>query len=180
MPPEDQSAWERLGKLLAGRRIEIGARYKNKNLFAEERQINRRMLWQVESGERDTYRTDTLRAIEAAYALVPGSLERTLAGGDLEPAALQPDAPSSPRLAAVPEHAPPQLPDLTNATREVLRRLAREWPEDSDVDRRKKPFLLQIAELKGPWEDVVAAFAAAAGRRGASRPGDERDAGSAC
>lgn len=85
MAPADQDAWKRLGRLLAKRRIQIGARYKNKNLFATERELNRRMLWQIETGARDTYRDDTLRAVESAYMLVPGSLDRTLAGGELEP-----------------------------------------------------------------------------------------------
>jgi hypothetical protein len=85
MLPENEAAWQRLGRLLADRRIEVGARYRNKNLFAEEREINRRMVWSVETGARDTYGKDTIRAIESAYALVPGSVERTVAGGPLEP-----------------------------------------------------------------------------------------------
>lgn len=109
MPPVDQEAWKRLGRLLADRRIQVGARYRNKNLFAEERQINRRMLWQVESGERDTYRPDTIRAIESAYELVPGSLARTLAGGALEPSGEARSGPPRPRLEAVPDR--PSLPD---------------------------------------------------------------------
>jgi hypothetical protein len=86
MPPENESPWHRLGRLLAQRRIELGPRYRNKNLFAEERQLNRRMVWSIETGARDTYTPDTLRAVERAYMLVPGSVERTLAGGGLEPA----------------------------------------------------------------------------------------------
>jgi hypothetical protein len=101
MPPETEGDWKRLGRLLADRRIEIAARYKNKNLFAEERQINRRMLWAIEAGVRDTYTPDTLRAIERSYMLAPGSIERTLAGGGLEPvaesrAALVPFRPAAP------------------------------------------------------------------------------------
>jgi hypothetical protein len=83
--PETESPWKRLGRLLAERRTELGARYRNKNLFAEERQINRRMLWSVESGDRGNYGKETVRLIESAYVLVPGSIERTVAGGDLEP-----------------------------------------------------------------------------------------------
>jgi hypothetical protein len=102
-PPANESAWERLGSLLADRRIQIGARYRNKTLFAEERGINRRMLWAIESGVRDTYTPDTVRVIEAAYELAPGSLYRTRDGGDLEP--LQPAAtpePAEPRWNAEP------------------------------------------------------------------------------
>lgn len=103
MPPENESAWARLGRLLAGRRIQLGARYKNKALFSREREINRRMLWTIESGARDTYTPDTLRAIEAAYMLAPGSLDRVLDGGELEPL-------PSPRAAA-PEAAPVRWDD---------------------------------------------------------------------
>jgi hypothetical protein len=103
MPPASESAWTRLGNLLAARRIELGARYKNKALFAREREINRRMLWNIESGTRDTYSADTLRAIESAYMLVPGSLDRVLAGGGLEPL--------PPPRAAVPEPAPARWDD---------------------------------------------------------------------
>jgi hypothetical protein len=89
-PPARESAWKRLGHLLADRRVQLGARYKNKTLFAEERGINRKMLWSIESGARDTYTPDTIRVIEAAYMLAPGSLDRTLAGGDPEPLAPAP------------------------------------------------------------------------------------------
>lgn len=85
MLPENEADWKRLGRLLAQRRVEVGARYKNKNLFALERELNRRMVWSVETGARDTYTADTLRDVERAYALAPGSIERTLAGGELEP-----------------------------------------------------------------------------------------------
>lgn len=124
MPPTDQSAdksaWERLGRLLADRRVQIAPRYRNKNLFAAEREINRRMLWQVESGDRDNYRPDTIRAIEVAYMLAPGAIDRALAGGDLEP------APEPPR----PHSAPP--PSGTDA----LRALFENEPEpDSPEDR---------------------------------------------
>jgi len=66
-PPADESAWTRLGRLLADRRIQLAARYRNKTLFSQERQIHRRMLWAIESGGRDTYTPDTIRVIEAAY-----------------------------------------------------------------------------------------------------------------
>lgn len=85
MPPEGKSAWERLGSLLADRRVRIAARYRNKKLFCDERGLHRRMLWSVEAAVRDTYTPDTIRVIESAYMLVPGSLDRTLAGGPLEP-----------------------------------------------------------------------------------------------
>jgi hypothetical protein len=85
MPPENETPWQRLGRLLAARREQIAPRYKNKNLFAEERGIHRRMLWSVESGARDTYTNGTLQDVESAYMLIAGSITRTLAGAPLEP-----------------------------------------------------------------------------------------------
>jgi hypothetical protein len=159
MPPADQEAWKRLGRLLADRRIEIGARYKNKNLFATERQINRRMLWQVESGERDTYRPDTLRAIEAAYMLAPGSLERTLAGGDLERAAAEPAVgrrPATGPLAAVPDGADEDavIEMLIANEPDPGRRsvLERTWRFDG-VDREDRLAMLRALLERGLPED---------------------------
>lgn len=96
MSTADQHARKRLGRLLAARRIELGARYRNKNLFAEERDINRRMLWRLESGADGNYRGDTLRGAESAYMLVPGSLDRSLESGEME------RLPAAPRLTALP------------------------------------------------------------------------------
>lgn len=124
MPPESQNDWKRLGRLLAERRIEIAARYKNKNLFAAERQINRRMLWSIESGERDTYTPDTLRDIERAYMLVPGSMGRTLAGGDLEPVS---DRAPAPVLRPVP---PPALAGSGSLAESERDRYLAMYPDD--------------------------------------------------
>jgi hypothetical protein len=92
MPPEDQSAWGHVARLLRDRRIELGARYKNKRLFSDERQLNRRMLWLAESGRPAKFEFETRRAIESAYGLAPGSFDRMLDGGDLEPSAANPAA----------------------------------------------------------------------------------------
>lgn len=134
-PPENESAWERLGRLLAGRRVQLEPRYRNKNLFARERQINRRMLWRIETGADGNYGNDTLRAVEASYMLVPGSIGRTLAGGPLEPL----PEPAAPPLRAVP--AAPRgsgtgiiLRDLLSRhpelAQEILRDLVADYPDD--------------------------------------------------
>lgn len=146
-PPVDMTAWQRLGRLLAARRVQVGARYKNKNLFATEREINRRMLWQVESGARDTYRPDTIRAIEAAYELVPGSLERTLAGGDLEPARAPETQPVFPEPPTAAEEALEKFPgDLVS---QAIWRLpntsaAERWEMIATLERKRA----EIAERR--------------------------------
>lgn len=85
MPPADRTAWARLGRLLAERRVQISPRYANRRLFAGEREMNWRTLHDIELAKRGNFRPETMRAFEAAYMLVPGSLDRVLAGGDLEP-----------------------------------------------------------------------------------------------
>ena len=126
-PPADESAWTRLGRLLSDRRTQLAARYRNKTLFSQERQIHRRMLWAVESGARDTYTPDTIRAIEAAYMLVPGSLRRSLDGGELEPA---PGSPGAPPLRAAPD-APPGA--TTSPADDILADLLAGYPDDPVV-----------------------------------------------
>lgn len=85
MPPEPQRPdWKRLARLLAARRVEIAPRYANRRLFCEERDLNRRMLWRIETGDDDNYSQAKIDEIEDAYLLVRGSLLRTVAGGELE------------------------------------------------------------------------------------------------
>ena len=84
MPPP--AAWTRLGQLLEQRRVELDPRYLNLTLFAEERRIDYRLTADVEHGRRTNYRRPTLRAIEVAYSLEPGSIDTALAGGELKPA----------------------------------------------------------------------------------------------
>jgi hypothetical protein len=104
MPSADQDARIRLGQLLTGRRAQISARYKNRREFAADTGLNWRLLYDVEQAKRDNFRPETLRAFESAYHLAPGSIDRVLAGGDLEP------LPDAPRIAAVPDSAIPRTP----------------------------------------------------------------------
>ena len=176
MLPENESAWKRLGRLLAERRIEVGARYRNKNLFAEEREINRRMVWSVETGARDNYGKDTLRAIESAYALVPGSVARTVAGGPLEPLpapqAARPFSlpPAVHRDAPAPASTPEGDPDDDDAallfpgdTRHdrLIRNI---WRHSEDLDQR-----LDLIEVVDP--KLAAALRALRDRGGQSEAG---------
>ena len=91
MPTVNRSAWERVGPMLAARRAQISPRYANRQAFADERGVRWRTLHDAEMAKRANFKAVTLRAFETAYMLVPGSLDRTLAGGPLEPV---PDAPA--------------------------------------------------------------------------------------
>jgi len=142
MPPADRTAWERLGRLLAERRSQISPRYRNRRAFAAEREMNWRTLHDVELAKRDNFTPATMSAFESAYMLAPGSLERTLAGGDLEPARVPGPAP----LRAVPAPRPggsvavgvlfamlDRHPDDDDLAGEVLTALLRLFPDDKIV-----------------------------------------------
>jgi hypothetical protein len=60
--------WDRLGKLLEQRRVEMNPRYRDLTLFAQERGLNWRLAWDIEKNRRTSYRDLTLSAIESATA----------------------------------------------------------------------------------------------------------------
>jgi hypothetical protein len=95
--------------------------------------MNWRTLHDIEAAKRDNFRPETMRAFEAAYMLAPGSLDRALTGGDLEP------LPPPPRLAIAPNLPP-------------AGRLA-EWLTslpDADIERvvAHDPLLRQVWDLQ--------------------------------
>jgi hypothetical protein len=163
--PASREDWERAGPMLAARRIQISARYANRRAFAEDTGLNWRTLYDAEYGRRATFKPETVRAFEVAYRLVPGSMERTLAGGDLEPM----PAP------ARPERRVPRNPYAFSAA------WADDEPEDdpawdmfpNPADRLfrmiwRKPFPVEVREQK------VGELRAAIRR--ALEPGDEESA----
>jgi hypothetical protein len=106
MPPADLSAWKRVGPLLAARRVQISPRYANRRAFAAETGVNWRTLHDAEHAKRANFKAETLRQFESAYRLASGSLDRALAGGELEP------APAS--------GPPPVFPEPPTAAEEAL------------------------------------------------------------
>lgn len=84
MPPADDGSWARLGEHLARRRAEIDPRYRNRTLFAQERNVNWRLVHDIERAKRTDFRPETLSVLEGAYELAPGAISRFLASGDLE------------------------------------------------------------------------------------------------
>ena len=78
----DMSAWQRLGRMLERRRVELDTRYSNLSLFTAERGVDYRMAWDLEHGARTNYRRPTLMAAEVSYGWKPGSIESVLAGGE--------------------------------------------------------------------------------------------------
>lgn len=106
-PPE---AWERLGRLLISRRVQIDPAFRNRQKFIAATGLHERLVSDLERGRRFSYRAATIDAVEAAYGLIPDTFDRSLQQGVLfvaykDPAHAQ--AKNSPAVAddsaAVPE-----------------------------------------------------------------------------
>lgn len=141
--PASRNDWERVGRLLADRRIQISARYANRRAFADDTGTNWRTLYDAEYGKRASFRQETVRAFETAYRLVPGSLGRTLAGGALEPL---PAAPAQLRPFPV---APPAA--AGSEAQEILDSLLSRYAGDDVIAaigaQRGKPAWMLVQEI---------------------------------
>jgi hypothetical protein len=74
----------RLGHLLSERRARLAPRHATRKSFAQDVGLNIGLLRDIETAERDTYQKPTLAAIEAAYQLAAGSIERFIADSTLD------------------------------------------------------------------------------------------------
>jgi hypothetical protein len=106
--------WDRLGKLLEQRRVEMDPRWRDLTLFASERGLDWRMAWDVEHNKRTNYRRVTRVAIEVAYGWEPGSIERVLNGGDPVK-----DAPAGPEPGAGADFVRSRWPGLVLPARDA-------------------------------------------------------------
>jgi hypothetical protein len=82
----DKPALQRLGDLLRYRRIELDPAWRDRKTFTGRHNLTYRVINDLENGRRANFEPGTVASIEVAYKLAPGSLQRTAAGGDLEPA----------------------------------------------------------------------------------------------
>lgn len=85
MRSASHARWQRLGELLVQRRIELAPRYRERTVFAAEHDLDWRLLHDIERGKRETFKPETLAAIEVAYQWQRGSIQAVLAGGDPAP-----------------------------------------------------------------------------------------------
>lgn len=86
-----EAAWRSLGDLLVTRRVQLDPRWANRRTFAAETHSGKQASWyriitSIENGDRTNYSRETLAAVEVAYRLMPGSIQRTIDSGALEPA----------------------------------------------------------------------------------------------
>lgn len=117
MPANDnQEARARLGEQLVRRRIELDPRYRNRQLFADERGVSYRIVSDIEAGRRENFEDATLAALEVAYQLAPGAIQAAETRGHLEP------LPAPPALQAVP--SPDDDADPAESTLDVVLLLA--------------------------------------------------------
>lgn len=79
--------WQRLGRLLIERRVELG--YPRRLTWAREtlRLSNDRILSDLERARRTNYDPATLAQVERMYQWAPGSIRAVLAGGEPTPVA---------------------------------------------------------------------------------------------
>ena len=135
-----QEAWERLGELLVSRRVELDVRFRNRRTFAATVELDYRVLYDIESTRRTNFTKSTLRAVEHAYGLVSGSLDRTLAGGPLERTQAAADIPADePVVVEIPEDASPAERARLSAIQALLDAQQREINNlRSDVDELKR------------------------------------------
>ncbi|MBP2704478.1 hypothetical protein JOL79_11695 [Microbispora sp. RL4-1S] len=86
-----QPAWKALGQQLIARRVQLDPAYRNRRTFCEATGMEYRILSDAESGRRANYSKTTLRALEQAYQLSAGSIDRFIAdGGPLETMSVAP------------------------------------------------------------------------------------------
>ena len=79
---------KRLGGLLRYRRMELDPAWRDRETFATQHHLSVRVVNDLENANRRNFTPATVAGFEVAYQLTPGSLRRTLAGGDLEPAGI--------------------------------------------------------------------------------------------
>lgn len=86
-PSQPDPAWKRLGDLLIQRRAAIDPRYTKRQTFCDEAEVDYRVVSDIERARRTNFSPPMISALETAYRLTRGNIDRILQGGDLEPAA---------------------------------------------------------------------------------------------
>jgi len=109
---DETRTWKRLGELLTRRRVALDPRYHNRRLFCDERQINYRLVYDIELAKRADFAMATLAAVAQAYAVTFESIQQALDGGELEP--IPEAAKPAPRFQVLPGGAG-QVPGETDA-----------------------------------------------------------------
>lgn len=83
MAPHPVDDWQRLGTLLKRRRPQLDQRYRTRRVFADENHLTDKTVQEIENAYRQTFTQEMLSAIEVAYRLPAGTIERVLNDPDI-------------------------------------------------------------------------------------------------
>lgn len=148
VPSDPNQRRQRLGELLIRRRLDLDPRYRNRQVFADERGVEYRIVSDIERARRSNFHAVTIAEIERAYKLPAGAVARYLDGGSLEPQPLAdtgaPRALHAPAARALvdftegekPEVLRPYIEPVLRAAYDaldVLDRLGGDIPDPSEV-----------------------------------------------
>jgi hypothetical protein len=77
-------AWQRLAGLLVERRVQLAPRYRNRRVFCEEKDLDYRVVSDIESARRDNFSGVMLTALEVGYEITEGGIRKFLEDPSLE------------------------------------------------------------------------------------------------
>lgn len=158
-------AWQRLAGLLVDRRVQLAPRYRNRRVFCEEKDLDYRVVSDIESARRDNFSGVMLTALEVGYEIAEGGIRKFL---------------DDPGLEELPERSTgrtfvgPVTPHIDRARRDVFIpdevpfEDLPEWekaiwsaPQLSPEERQAAIYFLQLArgELAGEGDTLAALLA---------------------
>jgi hypothetical protein len=181
--PGDDLAWERLGDELMQRRV-VGLHYRTRSAFCDARQINHRLVFDMEEHKRTNFGRATLLDFARAYKVTADSIEATLHGGHLEPlpsvparAAPAPEATVSADLKARITALKPQIE--AEIRREQIWVRTKKKREATGADIFADEFEAQVYDMRGALDEripVIAFLRAVRTQEAEQNPGLPRQA----
>jgi hypothetical protein len=82
--PRVDPAWQRLAHLLIDRRVQLAPRYRNRRVFCDEKNLDYRVVSDIETARRDNFSGPMLTALEVAYDIAEGGIRRAIDTPDLD------------------------------------------------------------------------------------------------
>jgi hypothetical protein len=76
--PSVDPAWQHLAGLLVERRVQLAPRYRNRRAFCNEKDLDYRVVSDIENARRDNFSGPMLTALEVAYDIAEGGIRRAL------------------------------------------------------------------------------------------------------
>jgi hypothetical protein len=160
VPSDPNPRRQRLGQLLIRKRLDLDPRYRNRQVFADERGVEYRIVSDIETARRENFQAVTIAELEHAYALAPGAIGRFIdRGGELEPAPAVADLAAAAASRRREQDADPELAPFLQSVREDLAKaMARYGPGFTGAQAFAK------AAEAAVWDDVDREMPAEASR----------------